>query len=124
MVLEEIDIRSFMDKLLTIVKDVFSKRGIPISLEISPDSDYCYADPRALHQVLLNILINAGDACDGKKDPTISIVVSRHDEKMINIQVKDNGSGMTEDQMRNLFKPFFTTKPDGTGLGLLIAKSL
>lgn len=124
MVLEDIDIRSFMDKLLTIVKDVFSKRGIPISLEISPDSDYCYADPRALHQVLLNILINAGDACDGKKEPTISIVVSRHDEKMINIQVKDNGSGMTEDQMRNLFKPFFTTKPDGTGLGLVIAKKM
>lgn len=124
MVLEDIDIRSFMDKLLTIVKDVFSKRGIPISLEISPDSDYCYADPRALHQVLLNILINAGDACDGKKDPSISIVVSRHDEKMINIQVKDNGSGMTEDQMRNLFKPFFTTKPDGTGLGLVIAKKM
>ncbi len=124
MELQDIDMKSFMDKLLTIIKDDFLKRGVPVSLDIMPNAYRCYADPRALHQVLLNILINAGDACRGRTDPFISISVSRSADNMVNIQVKDNGCGMTEDQMKNLFKPFFTTKPDGTGLGLVIAKKM
>lgn len=124
MELQDIDMKSFMDKLLTIIKDDFLKRGVPVSLDIMPNAYRCYADPRALHQVLLNILINAGDACSGRTDPFISISVSRSADNMVNIQVKDNGCGMTEDQMKNLFKPFFTTKPDGTGLGLVIAKKM
>lgn len=120
---QEIEIRSFMDKFITIVKDDFSKQGISVSLHISPEVDYCYADPRALHQVLLNILTNACDALNGKKDPNISISVSNSSE-MINIRIQDNGCGMTEEQLKNLFRPFYTTKPDGTGLGLVITKRM
>lgn len=120
---EEIEIRSFMDKFIAIINDDFSKRNISLSLQISPDVDYCYADPRALHQVLLNILINACDAFDGKKDPNISISVSDA-SGMINIRVQDNGCGMTKEQLKNLFRPFYTTKPDGTGLGLVITKRM
>lgn len=124
MELKDIDMKSFMDKLLTIIRDDFLRRGISVSLYISPVADHCYADPRALHQVMLNILINAGDACNGRKDPFISVSLSRSADNMVNIQVKDNGCGMTDDQMKNLFKPFFTTKSDGTGLGLVIAKKM
>jgi PAS domain S-box-containing protein len=121
--LQNIPVKSFMDKFLTIIKDDFYKRGISFSLHQSPDVDYCYADPRALHQVLLNVLINAADACIGRKNPMISISVSGSSET-IDIKVQDNGCGMSEDQVRNLFRPFFTTKPDGTGLGLVITKKM
>lgn len=123
MEIQNISIRFFMDKFFTIIKDDFFKRGISVSLHIKPDVDYCYADPRALHQVLLNILINACDAFDGKKDPNISITVS-NSSGMINIKVQDNACGMTEEQLKNLFRPFYTTKPNGTGLGLVIAKRM
>lgn len=123
MEIQSIPIQSFMNKFFSIIKEDFSKRGISVYLHQSSNADFCYADPRALHQVLLNILINAGDACNRKKDPIIFIDVSRNLDR-INLKVKDNGCGMTEEQMRNLFKPFFTTKPNGTGLGLVIAKKM
>jgi PAS domain S-box-containing protein len=120
---QHISIRSFMEKFLALIKNDFSRKDIDISLDVSQSADFCYADPRALHQVLLNILVNAGDACNGRKDPHISISVSGFSD-LIGIRIQDNGCGMAEDQIRNLFRPFFTTKPDGTGLGLVIAKRM
>ncbi|MFN3479842.1 MAG: PAS domain S-box protein [Thermodesulfovibrionales bacterium] len=120
---QDINMKDFMDRFLTLIKDDFFKKGIHVSVEISPDTGYCYADPRALHQVLMNVITNASDACNGRKDPTVSVSISRYLED-IRIQVRDNGCGMTDEQVRNLFRPFFTTKPGGTGLGLVIAKRM
>lgn len=119
----DVNMKEFMDRFLALIRDDFLKRGIHLSLEISPDANQCYADPRALHQVLMNIVANAVDACDGRKEPTVSISVSKHLEN-IKIQVRDNGYGMTDEEVRKLFRPFFTTKPDGTGLGLVIARRM
>ncbi len=120
---QDINIKDFMDRFLALIKEDFLKKGINVSLDISPDAGYCYADPRALHQVLMNVITNASDACSSRKDPAVSISISRYLED-IKIQVRDNGSGMTDEQIKNLFRPFFTTKPGGTGLGLVIAKRM
>ncbi|MFN3396306.1 MAG: PAS domain S-box protein, partial [Thermodesulfovibrionales bacterium] len=120
---QDINLEEFMDRFLALIKDDFLKKGIYVSVEISPDAESCYADPRALHQVLMNVITNASDACEGRKDPTVSISISRNLED-IKIQVRDNGRGMTDEEVKNLFRPFFTTKPGGTGLGLVIAKRM
>lgn len=120
---QDINMKEFIDRFLTLIKDDFLKKGIYISAEISPDAIHCYADPRALHQVLMNVITNAADACEGRKDPAVSISISPYLENL-RIQVRDNGTGMADEQVRNLFRPFFTTKPGGTGLGLVIAKRM
>ncbi|MFO0569006.1 MAG: ATP-binding protein [Polyangiaceae bacterium] len=80
-------------------------------------------DSGQLEQALLNVLINARDACEGIEDrtPEIRVVVSSGDGSDVRISVSDNGSGMTEEVRRRLFEPFFTTKEPGRGTGLGLA---
>jgi len=112
----------FMNKFLSLVKGDFEKRGIKVDANVSEPA-WCYADPRALQQVLLNIMTNAADALGGREDPRITIDVSKMAD-MVNIRVADNGCGMSEDQQEDLFKPFYTSKAKGTGLGLVITKKM
>jgi len=120
--LTDMNMTDFMNKFLSMVAEDFEKKGIKIETSIS-DRVWSYADPRALHQVLLNIMTNAADALEGRENPRITINVSKMAD-MVNIRIEDNGSGMSEQQQEDLFKPFYTTKSKGTGLGLVIAKKM
>ena len=80
-------------------------------------------DPRALQQGLINIVVNASDAVAGRPEPTI-VVSAVQSGSMIRLRVSDNGVGMSEGGKKDLFKPFYTTKATGTGLGLVITRKL
>jgi len=86
-----------------------------------------FSDPIALEQVLINLLVNASQAMD-KPDSSIELAVREGvgwSDRLI-IEVKDNGQGMDDRTLQNLFKPFFTTKSSdkGTGLGLYVSRNL
>ncbi len=121
--LQNIRLPDFMEKFLALVSEDFKAKGIGITVSVDPEADLCYADSRALHQVLLNILTNASDALEGRENPSVAISVSKKYNR-IHIRVADNGCGMEEDRQKDLFKPFYTTKARGTGLGLVIAKKM
>lgn len=74
-------------------------------------------------QIIINIVQNAKDAIQNDMQGIIEIKVS-HSEKKAILTVRDNGIGMTEDILKQLFNPFFTTKNNGTGLGLPVTKSI
>lgn len=122
--LKEISLLSFIDRLLPLVKEDFSRLGIRIETDITIHDDQASADSRALQQVMLNLLSNAADALqDSDNDPQIVIGLCRRG-KNLELTVQDNGVGMSQYQLDNLFKPFFTSKQQGTGLGLVIVKKL
>jgi len=73
-----------------------------------------------LGQVFMNILINAGHAIE---DKGVISVTTRQSDDSVYIDIKDNGSGMSEATVQNIFQPFFTTKPKGRGTGLGLAIS-
>jgi PAS domain S-box-containing protein len=121
--LQPVKLPEFVKNILALVQDAFTAKGIEIKASIDADVERCFADPRALHQVMLNVLINASDALEGRAHPGVFIRISRSGEN-VRVRVEDNGCGMSDEQLRNLFKPFYTTKPNGTGLGLVIIKRL
>jgi len=84
---------------------------IPEKLEIQADGDM-------LRQVIINILLNAFQALP-QKGGKITIK-ARKEKKNVNLEIKDNGTGITKESLKKIFNPFFTTKPKGTGLGLSI----
>jgi C4-dicarboxylate-specific signal transduction histidine kinase len=114
---------SFMEQFLPLVKDDLDKKGIALDIKRDPQVDRLHADPRALQQVLLNLITNATDAVRGRDHPKISVRISRSDG-IVRIEVEDNGCGIPEDKVKDLFKPFYTTKENGTGLGLVIVKKM
>ncbi|MBI4848703.1 MAG: PAS domain S-box protein [Nitrospirae bacterium] len=121
--LQDMRMTDFLGKFLSLFKNDYERKGIAITCSVDPDAELCHADPRALQQVLLNISTNAIDACEGRPNPKISITVSKI-SGMIRLRFSDSGCGITGEHLGNLFKPFYTTKSNGTGLGLVIAKKM
>jgi len=122
--LKEISLLSFIERLLPLVKEDFKRRGILIETDIKTQDDKAFADSRALQQVVLNLLGNAADAFP-EPDDNLKIVIGLNKMgKKLELTVRDNGVGMSQYQLDNLFKPFFTSKQHGTGLGLVIVKKL
>ena len=118
----DIVLSEFMDKLVELVTNDFVKKGIAILVVVEPDDAKAYADPRALQQVLLNLFTNAADALVGRVDPKITVTVNK--AKVVRIRVEDNGCGIPAHRLQDVFKPFYTTKAHGTGLGLMIARKM
>jgi signal transduction histidine kinase len=80
--------------------------------------------PSQINQVIMNLLVNASHAIEGRGD--ITIRVSRQDEDFVCVQVQDTGKGIKPEDLSHIFNPFFTTKPvgQGTGLGLSLSYSI
>lgn len=121
--MQELSTSAFIDNFLSLVREHLGENSISLEAGIKPGAERIYADPRALQQVLLNVLTNASDALAGASAPRISINLLP-EEDMVRISVLDNGCGMSRKQQEDLFKPFYTTKLRGTGLGLVITKKL
>ena len=121
--LQNVHLHSFLEKFLDLVKNDFKNNGITITTEIDPEAQYVSADPRALQQILLNIMTTAADALQENEDPQVHIKATPL-HNLVSIDVIDNGCGMEEEELANLFRPFVTNKPGGTGLGLVIVKKM
>ena len=121
--LKDIHMTSFMFDLLSMVERDFTENHIDITMNFPQEVEWVYADPRALQHVMLNILTNAADALQARTNPEIVISTTKMGNRII-IEVKDNGCGIPEEQREHLFKPFMTTKRNGTGLGLVIVKKI
>ncbi len=81
-------------------------------------------DPQLLQQALLNLVRNAVEAAGGRAGGRVRVEVSRPASGGVTLAVTDNGPGIPPQIRENLFKPFFTTKANGTGLGLPITRAL
>ena len=87
------------------------------------DLPYFVGDPAQLRQVLHNLLQNAQDSLAEVAEPRIE-VQSERVEGGIRVTITDNGAGFPETLMKRAFEPYVTTKPKGTGLGLVIVKKI
>jgi PAS domain S-box-containing protein len=118
---ERISLESFLNQLLSLVRPDLNQRNIQIEAPVS-SQDFVRADPRALHQVLINLITNAADsiASEGGHIRIETIGTTQTPA----IRVVDNGRGMSAEQLNKAFRPFETTKTKGTGLGLVIVRKL
>ncbi len=121
--LKDVEICSFASNFKSLVQEDFKRKGISIGVYVQPEAQFCLADPRALQQVMLNIMTNAADALKDRKDPRIEIKILKMAGRIL-IHIEDNGCGMSPSQLKDAFRPFYTTKPEGTGLGLMLARKM
>ena len=95
---------------------------IAITENLHPALSSVYVDPHQMEQVLLNVVINAIDAMPQGGILQISSLAGGEGEKpKAVIRIRDSGVGIPENQLRNVFDPFYSTKDGGTGLGLPIS---
>ena len=121
--IQPVELEAFVRDFGDLVSEEVRRRDIALSVEV-PGGCWAAADPRALQQVLLNLFANAVQAQDGgAARPSIRLSAACTEELVL-LEVTDNGRGMTSEEAQNLFRPFYTSKEKGTGLGLVITRNL
>jgi two-component system, NtrC family, sensor kinase len=119
------DLGQFIPEVIGMVEKKASVHGIELRHEIAVDTSAVFCDPGQLQQVLLNLLNNAIDAIvarHGSKGGDLAVEAGPREDNRVRITVKDNGVGISPENQKKVFSPFFTTKPvgKGTGLGLSV----
>jgi signal transduction histidine kinase len=122
-VFSQMPLTPFLENFFTLMVDDFKSKGVQLFLWPDPTATTVYSNARALHQVLLNVVGNSLDALQEINDPVITVKTTKV-KGFIQIKIADNGVGIHESLLENLFKPFYTTKLNGTGLGLVIVKKI
>lgn len=98
---------------------------LQLTTDIAPNAHAIDADPDLLAQLLINLLRNAAAAATGHAAvPAVQLAAHARRGGGIAIDVTDNGPGVPEDMRQDIFLPFFTTKADGTGVGLSLARQI
>ncbi len=114
---KEVSVNQVIEEAMQIVRYDKRLKHFKIKLDLFPGLPMMKASFDQLLQVLINILLNAGDALEGRSDGEISISTQLVGEKII-IRIIDNGSGIPQKYLDKIFEPFFTTKKPGKGTGL------
>ena len=119
---DAVDINDVVNNSLRLVENQI-KRYSDIELHLKPDLPRITGNAQKLEQVIVNLLLNAAQAIENKEGHIKIATKAEHNNRMIMIEVTDNGKGISDEIMKAIFDPFFTTKRDqgGTGLGLSIA---
>ena len=128
MELERININSLVPMILDMTASSIKRKHIHIKLELDEKIKDINADAKQLFQVFINLITNAADSL--KESGTITIKTfnetsnKKGDRNFVVVAVQDTGCGINEDDLSKIFVPFFTRKPDGTGLGLPISQRI
>ena len=132
---EPLKIEDIIDSTLFLVANQINKKQIKLKVEHQPNQPHIQGDKNLLQQVFLNIIINALDAMDEGGELKINVQWQQEEktpsipedgiycvprQNQILIEISDTGPGISEEDLDNIFNPFFTTKSQGTGLGLSI----
>ncbi|EOW1330208.1 two-component system sensor histidine kinase ZraS [Klebsiella aerogenes] len=119
---QPVDINALIHHSLQLVSQDAQSRGIALQFTPRPELTSIKADPDRLNQVLLNLYLNAMQAIG--RGGVIHVSASEADRQRVKIVVKDSGKGMSDEELQAIFTPYFTTKADGTGLGLAVVQNI
>lgn len=117
--LQPIELLSTLKSLQQLV----APEGIRFSCSVYPEKLLLNADRGMLEQILINLLKNAKEATESKTAPKIAINV-RQAGNETRIEITDNGQGISPEAIEKIFIPFYTTKPNGSGIGLSITRQM
>jgi len=123
---ELIQIGDTIHELLRIVHADAIEREVKVTDEVDSDAGQVWGDPVQLLQVLLNLTINSFEAMSAVRPNARRIVIraGRNGNGDILVSVRDSGPGFPSGMAEQLFEPFFSTKSEGTGMGLAISRSI
>jgi len=111
-------------RVQTLIAPQIEGRPLRFHIRVEPESMTLNADPQLVEQVLINLLWNALDATDGREDAEITVEARFNERSRPVVRVTDNGTGIEAEALGRIFLPFFSTKKDGTGIGLSLSRQI
>jgi signal transduction histidine kinase len=121
---QPVSIHRVVTEVVAILRAEAERRGIELQVELAREDPIVFGDRVHLQQVLINLIVNAMEAMQGTtEERRVSVSTSQRDNEVV-VSVTDRGHGIPLEQIPRLFDRFFSTKPDGMGMGLAISRSL
>ena len=117
---EPFEARAWIDQLVALAVPA----SIRTVVSVEPADTLLYADPRLAGQVAVNLLKNACEAVGSRPDARIEIVVRIDARENVLVEISNNGGAIPPETAENIFTPFFSTKPDGSGIGLSVSRRI
>lgn len=117
-----VSIKDLLNRVTYLFESQFEGTGIDLRVNCHP-SLFVSADGSLMEQVLINLVKNAAEALEEIEQPFVELSAHSVQDQMV-IQVSDNGRGIPEELMDDIFVPFFTTKQSGSGIGLSLSRQI
>lgn len=121
---KKILVRDLFENLNQLMQPTLEQKQIELDIILKDPAATLVADINLLEQVLINLLVNAIEAVKDKPDPQIVLTASTTSTGKSVIKVSDNGSGMSAEILDKIFIPFFSTRKNGSGIGLSLCKQI
>ena len=120
---ELVDLNEIVREMIVLLHDEANRYSIPIRTELTPGLPEVMADRVQIQQVLMNLMLNGIEAM---KDTSgeLTVTSKRTEDGQLMISVSDSGIGLPQEQPDRIFEAFFTTKSQGTGMGLSISRTI
>ena len=122
-VIVDIQLNQIIKRILMLIETNLAQSGIEVTVKITPPDLHVRADENYLEQILINLLKNSMEALTDIQNPNIDINCYISVSELI-IEVADNGQGISPDQLKKIFIPFYTSRDKGTGIGLPFVKQV
>jgi two-component system nitrogen regulation sensor histidine kinase NtrY len=122
--LKHVFVRDLFENMHNLMQPTLNQKGIEMEIILKDPELALDVDANLIEQVLINLIVNAIEAVKESEQPRIilSAVISANNK--VAVKVSDNGYGMNEEVMNNIFIPFFSTKKNGSGIGLSLCKQI
>ena len=123
---DRLDFNETIREAVALTQTEMQRNGIKLQSRLADDLPLVLADRVQLQQVLINLIVNAIEAMSGASEPPreLTIVSGIGNPNDVFVEVQDTGPGVDPEQLDRLFQSFYTTKPDGIGMGLAISRSI
>ena len=118
------NVHEAFDRAELLLKPKIEKLNIICNCKVYPEDLMLTSDPDLIDQVIINLLLNAIDAVKDTKIPEVSLIAYNNQNNRTTIEVADNGSGIKPDIIDKIFMPFFTSKKEGSGIGLSLSRQI
>lgn len=120
----QVEAAQMLQRIYRLMKPEFDRHAIDFGLQLPSHSLSTQADPELIEQVLINLVKNALEALSFTENAQVQLSAHRNHEGKTVLSVKDNGSGIDKEFQDKIFIPFFTTKKQGSGIGLSLSRQI
>ena len=122
--LAQVKLQNIFKEIIPVIEENKNFEHVNFQWNISPENLEVQADSAMIEQVIINLIKNAVDSMQSTQNPKLELNAKISSDSKVQIEIVDNGEGISEENLQKIFVPFFTTKKEGSGIGLSLSRQI